>query len=261
MTDPREPNVPRAYERLLDLLALRATEGLPPEQAAELERLLREHPGEDVEGLDRAAAALDLAMGLPYAGPLPQHLAERVLREGLQDAARRRAAPGARPAPWRRGVIWGAAGWVLAASLLVALGMRWGWPAARATPADRRATLLAEAPDVIRLGWSPPKAAEFAKVRGDVVWSDARQEGYLRLVGMPANDPRLSEYQLWIVDPGRDRHPVDGGVFDVPAGANEVVIPITAKLPVRRPGVFAITREQPGGVVVSRGPLLVVAAR
>jgi len=38
-----------------------------------------------------------------------------------------------------------------------------------------------------------------------------------------------------------------------------VIIPIDAKLDVLDPEAFAITREQPGGVVVSNGPLLMVA--
>ena len=93
-----------------------------------------------------------------------------------------------------------------------------------------------------------------------VVWNDERQEGYMLLTGMPANDPATSQYQLWIVDPDRDENPVDGGVFDVPSGEPSVVIPIDAKLAVSNPAVFAITREQPGGVVVSKGPLLVIAS-
>jgi hypothetical protein len=44
---------------------------------------------------------------------------------------------------------------------------------------------------------------------------------------------------------------VDGGVFDVPANAGEVIIPIRAALMVRKPAAFAVTLEKPGGVVVS----------
>ena len=51
-----------------------------------------------------------------------------------------------------------------------------------------------------------------------------------------------------------------GGVFDIPHGASAVVIPIDARLAVDDPVLFAITREQPGGVVVSKEPLLVVAS-
>jgi hypothetical protein len=62
----------------------------------------------------------------------------------------------------------------------------------------------------------------------------------------------MHQYQLWIFDAARDqRYPVDGGVFDVPANAGEVVIPIRASLMVRKPAAFAVTLEKPGGVVVS----------
>ena len=105
-----------------------------------------------------------------------------------------------------------------------------------------------------------PTAAGYEGVTGDVVWSQSQQQGYLRLANMPVNDPARIQYQLWIVDPERDsKHPVDGGVFNV-SSTGEVIIPIQAKLRIRSPRAFAITAEQPGGVVVSAGPLLVVAA-
>ena len=97
-------------------------------------------------------------------------------------------------------------------------------------------------------------------VAGDVVWNDAQQEGYMRLRGLPVNDPTRAQYQLWIVDPARDKHPVDGGVFDVAEG-DEILVPIRAALRVDRPAAFVLTLEQPGGVVVSDGPHLVLAAR
>lgn len=83
------------------------------------------------------------------------------------------------------------------------------------------------------------------------------------------NDPTQRQYQLWVVDPSRDKHPVDGGVFDIascPADANttpsgEVIVPIVCKLPVASPAAFALTVEKPGGVVVSAGPLVLVAAK
>lgn len=57
-----------------------------------------------------------------------------------------------------------------------------------------------------------------------MVWSTEGQEGYLRLKGLPANEPSRSQYQLWIVDPERDEFPVDGGVFDIPSGEREDVV-------------------------------------
>jgi anti-sigma-K factor RskA len=131
--------------------------------------------------------------------------------------------------------------------------------AVMANAAATRTSLVDEASDVITLPWAPPTAAGYENVTGDVVWSQSRQQGYLRLANMPVNDPARTQYQLWIVDPDRDKNPVDGGVFNISA-TGEVIIPIQAKLLIRSPRAFAITAEQPGGVVVSAGPLLVVAS-
>jgi anti-sigma-K factor RskA len=83
--------------------------------------------------------------------------------------------------------------------------------------------------------------------------------GYLRLRGLPINNPRQEQYQLWIFDSARgDQYPVDGGVFNMPAYAKEIVIPIVAKLTVHQATMFAVTIEQPGGVVVSSRERVVV---
>lgn len=97
---------------------------------------------------------------------------------------------------------------------------------------------------------------------GELVWSDTMQKGVMILERIPVNDPAKEQYQLWIVDSDRDdTHPVDGGVFDIPVSAEgKVYIPIDAKLPVDEPGVFVITLEQPGGVVVSKQDRVIAIA-
>ena len=95
-----------------------------------------------------------------------------------------------------------------------------------------------------------------------MIWSDSQQRGYMILDGIPSNDPRQAQYQLWIVDPARDADaPVDGGVFDIPRDASRAVIPITAKLPIGNPQAFVITLEQPGGVVKSKQETVVALAK
>jgi anti-sigma-K factor RskA len=93
-----------------------------------------------------------------------------------------------------------------------------------------------------------------------VIWSDKLQRGVMEFSGLEANDPKQNQYQLWIFDADRpEATPVDGGVFDIPAGKKEVLIPIDARLPITKATLFAITVEKPGGVVVSdrkRLPLL-----
>ena len=79
---------------------------------------------------------------------------------------------------------------------------------------------------------------------GDVVWDPRTQRGFLRLKRFVANDPATARYQLWIFDAARDDgHAVDGGVFDLPAGRDEVVIPVHPTLPVSRAVAFAVTVE------------------
>lgn len=114
--------------------------------------------------------------------------------------------------------------------------------------------MLAGTPDVGRWRWQ----GDAGGGPGDVVWDRRGQRGFLRLRGFVANEPSRARYQLWIFDGARDdRYPVDGGVFDVPAGRDEVVIPVRASLPVTRPTAFAVTVEGPQGAVVSTREKLV----
>jgi anti-sigma-K factor RskA len=86
---------------------------------------------------------------------------------------------------------------------------------------------------------------------GSILWSSDLQSGVMRVRGLAANDPTVEQYQLWIVDRKREGPPVDGGVFDVPAGQDELHLVIDAKLLIGDPAAFVITVERPGGVVVS----------
>jgi anti-sigma-K factor RskA len=264
-------------DELLDLLTERALGTLSPADERRLRELLDAAGLDHSDDMDLAAAAAmnafasaeDRLGGASKPAGLDRKLeadAERffgreeapssVSRSDAEraDTATRPAAVGGLPA-WT-----GLAGWAMAAMLavvVVAVALTSDTDPGGLDAAAARAALMAE-DDTTVVEWRRPEIPAYRGVTGDVVWNDQRQEGYLRLTGMPANDPRISQYQLWIVDPERDENPVDGGVFDIP-GNGEVIIPIRAKLDVSDPEAFAITREQPGGVVVSDGPLLVVA--
>jgi len=255
--------------RAQELLVERALGGLAADALRELEAL-----GTDDDSFDLAAAAVALAT-LPRE-ELPPAVAAKVL------AAAGLAAPAASvPAlPVRRRPAWRQPAWLVAAAcLLLAIGAAlWASraPAERVvtirvpippppvpsppSPAEARRELVLHATDVQQFAWTPTKDAAAAGVSGDVVWSETAQRGFMRFVGLAPNDPRRLQYQLWIFDQARDQaYPVDGGVFDVGA-AGEIIVPITAKLAIARPALFAITIERPGGVVVSKREHIVVTA-
>lgn len=259
-------------DRLKELLAWRATHDLNAAEELELEGLLAEHPDWEDEGFELAAAALELAWA-DEAEPLPEHLRRKLLRDarayfsesrppaqkmrlvqtsGRQKPAQAEAAR--RPAFW--------AGWAAAAALLIVSLMAW-LPRLQSppSPSQARLELLARDPRALLLEWQATEDPLAQDASGDVLWSPERQAGFMRIRGLQSNDPQNLQYQLWIFDAERDeRYPVDGGVFDIPAAADEVVVPIRAKLPVGDAHLFAVTVERPGGVVVSSRQRIVLLA-
>lgn len=154
---------------------------------------------------------------------------------------------GLRPAPFLLG-------WVAAAALLIATVVAYGRVVSLEqrlgeVPADvRLQELVATTPDVEVLPWATDG------IGGDVTWSNAKNEGFLRIDGLAVNDPAVAQYQLWIfrgLDPSAEAHPVSGGVFDVDR-EGQVIVPIDAQLELGRAGMFVVTVEKPGGVMVDR---------
>ena len=275
-------------ERLEELLACRATEGLTPEEASELRFLLAQHPELSEDTFDLAAAELDLAFG-GVDVPLPDGLHERILRRGetmvlaensevegaasppghpereltgeerILDASARFEARGARGGAWA----WG--GWLAAAAAVVVAVLGWWQAAGRgegSEPLRSRTELLETAADVRVTPWNGTEDPSGRGAEGDVLWSASAQEGYMRIRGLAPNDPTREQYQLWVFDRERDeRYPVDGGVFDIPAGAGEVIVPIRAAVAVDAPVLYAVTVERPGGVVVSSRERIVLLGK
>lgn len=248
-------------QRTLELALDEVTFGLDPLDREEL--LARVDP-RALEELEFAVASLNVAALGKLESP-PAELTRRIAAAGRARLATTASTPPAsqRPAPIpsARPRGWVAAA-LLAAALVLAVFVLDRVRERRLAPFERREQLLASASDLVRAAWKASDDPFAGGVSGDVVWSSARQEGYMTLRSLPANDPARNQYQLWIFDSTRaewEAKPVDGGVFDVAPGA-EVIVPIDAKLEVRRAAMFALTLEAPGGVVVSaREHLLAIA--
>ena len=160
-------------------------------------------------------------------------------------------------------------GWGIAACLAVLLLLGPSEPkvATVAEKSEPKVVTVAEKLEVLKessgsmLLEFTPASDPYAKVEGEVIWNDERQEGYMSLINLAANNPKENQYQLWIVDPERDELPVDGGVFDIPEGVDKALIPIKNALQVDKPTLFVITLEQPGGVVKSKQEVVVAIAK
>ena len=288
-----------ADERLYDLLSLRVVEGLEPAEQEELRQLTASHPEVDPDAFERVAAALAIA-GLPVE-PMPAGLRARVEADAAAWFAGRDDAPPTAvvtqfPVPPKPVTAWG--GWLAAAAALVIAVTGWlqvdrlaedrtalaarqavlesavarlereldatetALAAARDASPGQLLAALEEQPGTRVVPWSTTDDPAASGAEGAVFWNDAAQAGLMQFRGLQANDPATAQYQLWIFDAERDdRFPVDGGVFDVPPGVHEVLVPIRARLPVGEAVLFAITVEPPGGVVVSSRERIALVAQ
>ncbi len=250
-----------ALDRLDELLVVRTVEALSEAENSELSKLLTAHPEIDPDAYDRTGAAIHAAY--VELEPMPAHLHDRISRSAAElfdlqpdelAARRRKRSTRSRVTPYLP--------WLATAAAMVLVLITW-WPnTAPQIDADidsLRAALIAGG--ATRLDWTATADPAAPSASGDVVWDAQRQQGFMRFSMLAANEPTVFQYQLWIFDAERDeRYPVDGGVFDIPANTGEFIVPIQAKLPIGDAVLFAVTVEQPGGVVVSDRERIVLLA-
>jgi Anti-sigma-K factor rskA, C-terminal len=250
------------HEEVLDLMTLRAIEGLTEAEEAKLSRLLGDVDAEGDE-LELAAAAFHASMLGDELEELPGDLRHRLLDDaGVRPT--KESQPLANPSPNTNEGRRFPFEWLVAAAAVILAVVAWIPKAGEEASSTRERfdRLVAEADDLVRVPWSALDQPGYDQVKGEVVWSSERQEGYMLLAGLPAPTAD-KQYQLWIVDKDRDAtHPVDGGVFEYRRqdASEKAIIPIRAALDCPSPDVFALTLERRGGVVVSKGPLLVAAS-
>ena len=265
-------------EKLRDLLADQVTLGLSDEEARELGELLGSADGSmDAQSFELTAAAIALAETMYE--PMPAGLEAKLARaaeeyfgtakseihESIHDQPTQ-AFKWKEPKASKSFFDW--FGWAAAAAACIALAITFFYNQNRInelqakveqltpksvpeeTLAQKRDRLKAAGAEIARAEWTAGNVKEL-NVTGEVVWSDAKQEGYMTFRGLPVNDPNLQAYQLWMFEDAKlEEFPKDGGVFNV-TSEGEVIIPIDAKLRTTSPKAFAITIEKPGGVVRS----------
>ena len=281
-------------ERLFELLADQTVFGLSEAELMELKQLKIQFPEwENDLSFELAAAAIGLA-NLDTNKTLPPSLRTKLLadadqffgtktqevksfapRKNVNSLATETVGNVFEVEPKRP--FWQWLGWAVAATACVALAFNL-WltrvqpnpevvknpeiiktPTPELSAAQKREQFLASATDIVKKDWKSPKDEKI--VLGDIVWSNTEQKGYIRFRGLPTNSPEKETYQLWIIDETQDQKtPVSGGVFDI-AENGEIVIPIDAQLKIKKPVMFAVTKEKAGGVVVSKLNQVVAIAK
>jgi hypothetical protein len=255
-------------EVLVDLLAKEAVSELRDDEQAALLTLNSEIPAAERAAMQAPVAALFCAAARRE--PIPSALREKILDDASSAFTSASVSPLVHP---RNSTALSAnVGWWAAAACFVLAVTGW-WPRLTSKPetsptaqisaSEQREKMLAQQ-NAIRVSLT---AASDQPLTGDVVFDPQTQSGFLRFRGIPANDPRFTQYQLWIADAGRKQpEPIDGGVFNVTGEttseiAGEIIVPFKAKLAVDQAAAFVVTIEQPGGVVVSKQERVLALAR
>ncbi len=222
--------------RLEELWADRATGDLDAEGLRELRASVRRM------GVDDAVTAPELAMASLHVAMLadtgieemPRGVMDRIMAD-IPEAAPRRGIVG-RILPWA----------AIAAAVTLAVV---SWLPREDGRARFDSATVDRTPDRVAVTWGDWDSPEIAGVRGEVVWSESLQTGYMRFSGLPKNDTDRERYQLWIIDDRGMGQRISGAIFDSTGG--ETIVPIEPGIRVQNAAAFAVTIEKPTGVWVS----------
>jgi len=253
-------------ERLRELLADEILGQLDANDASELDSLRSRASEEQAAEIDRTFGELLVALMAQSDESMPADAKARLIERGSRGDATGRSASNTEvkppiqiPAVRSTMGPMGKLGWIAAAAALALAATAWWTRPTPIIPPDVPSpiTRVATAPNTVRIELAPQgELAESVSEQSELLWNQDLQEGVLRLAGVPANDPTLVQYQLWIFDATRGEFAVDGGVFDL-TGQTEtdeqgrLLVHFRPKLIVSDPAAFAVTQERPGGVVVT----------
>lgn len=263
MTDSKQ----LTHDEIEDLLVARATEGLGESEQKTYDKLVEANPEVEAqaEQYELAAAELDSSYVGDPGDVIPDEVKQKMISIGQHYVVQAQSGPSVVRGTGEPPVLvsFQMVGWYVAMAACIALMFVISRPDPSEPPVNLSTAYsqLVNEPGSVTADWTFNSEAgdeKFKDVDGQVVFNTRTQKGYMKFSGLPKNNPTERQYQLWIVDPSRAAQPVDGGVFDVDT-EGEVIVPIDSKLQVDKPTVFAITVEKPGGVVVSEGPLHIVA--
>lgn len=274
---------------LYDLLTKKAVHGLDDAEQHQLDEIDPGWANREFRSLEMTAAAITTA-GVEIDEPLPEHLYSKIAADAGKYFGETQVEEAS--APWpptvgremfaqkpERSSLFGWLGWAVAAAACIALIANLWYTRVHPpeqvnkvlpspvesprplTPQEQLAAFETSTPNLVKASWAPGNMKDMKDVSGEVVWSDTKQAGFIRIRGLAVKGAPDYCYQLWIFDKVQDKAtPIDGGMFDVNA-EGEMIVPITAKIKPEGPTMFALTLERHGGVVVSKRDKLAAIAK
>ena len=238
-------------EELQDQAALHALGLLSADEAERFERAMDSDAELAVLVHSLREAAASVALGALPVAP-PPALRARVLGEIARESAGRVAKTDSKIVAFRLPT-W--IPWAVAASLLALCGvlgterarLRQELSAAQSADPLASVTLF----NLAASDQGPPTA------RASVAWEPARQQGILRVTGLPAPEPG-KDYQLWAIGTN-SKEAISAGVIrvDEHGAARAEFHPVQN---VEQVKVFAVSLERAGGSPTHEGPILLVPA-
>lgn len=253
-------------ELLLDLLVVQSTQPMSDDENIELQRLLKEYPEYNNYEFDEIASLAHMSYHLNdkrIHDKLPSDIKSKILNS--QKKIDSLSFYKIKINDFMRSLFYKPA-YAWAITVLLTIGLSFSMIEFKNYENNfkylplKRGVLQLTSNDLIEYPWYS-KESDFALAKGDIVWSNKSQKGFIKISGMPINDPLQKQYQIWIIDPIKYKQPVDGGVFNIKIVGKDIIIPINPKLPISNAKGFAITIEQPGGVVVSSQNLILTAPK
>ncbi len=191
--------------------------------------------------------------------PLPPALREKVLAS-VRGEAVAATAPFARPQP-QASAGFGFMPWAIAAGLAITAAALW---MERTQLQKELISARGEALELrnrdefaqIKIATLTAQNDAFAKGSAIVVWDAEKQQGVVKLAGIP-RPPEGKDYQLWVLDP-KSPAPVSAGV--VPIGTDGLArVSFTPEQKIRSAdNKFAISVERTGGAPAPAGPIVFV---
>ena len=197
------PREEKKQERLIDLLALKSTQKLSIDEQRELNNLLDLYPEYTEDYFHEMTALAQISFYTQdnfNNEALPKQMRKRILHAYKTELGQSTLMDFINH--YMRVFFYKPQyAWTL--TVLMTIGLSFSMIEFRNYDANfrylplKRAVLENTAKDMIQFPWHSRSTA-IESISGDIIWTDQGQKGFIKITGLPMNDPIQNQYQVWI---------------------------------------------------------------